>query len=448
MTVYNFDELNKLLPSLRTVTNTGPVVIPEAISDDDQVAIAAMHRDDPRAALVWADDTSEWTDKHGHVDESRPDFALFRSVLRVYGVDAQRAHRMLWQSPRAKTRADRWGEPRNGHVDFLDYELQRVADRWSQDEIQNATPYRSDDPTTWPELGAPHGSCARCDRFSQENRALRRQVELVNELIKSDLSPVFKLTLLRLVAIVGYYQGRGTTTFQTSAKKIGESIGLSAQSVRTVLHALARNDRDELQNEHGLIDLDTTRVPEAGEFCSVFDITPLTSGGYTGFLEAVVAYAPELPARPKRAPRQKQEEIKPPPEVVQIRDCPGTGQAHPAHSRNVVCGGCGDDLIEEVRYAQNATPYRSEKGRSLWDTSGATPHRFEPRTIDGEDLERLNAIYDRAGEAVGNHSPAQRFCHSCGAPDDPVYGRVGQVGSIWLHTGLDAPCQMVEAVAS
>jgi hypothetical protein len=318
--------------------------------------------------------------------------------VKATGLDVYRAEQLLWRSPRAQNRAERWGAARNGFRNFLHYELQRAADQplevWTPPP-QNVTPYHSDDPSTWPEHAPPipdgpaDGSCSEhCRRLHHpKETALRRQVELVNELVQCDLSPVFKVTLLRLVAIVGYFQSRGTTRFQTSATKIGESIGLSAQSVRTVLHALTRYDRDELNNERGVIDLDSRRVPEAGEFVSVFEISPLTQGGYAGFLQAVVDLAPDLPKPAKRAPREKP--VEPPLEVVQIPGCPD----HQMHSDIVVCAGCGDEYVREVRYRPSEVPKQPHIAPPPWSTSGDEPHRFEPSS---RELERMLAIYDRA----------------------------------------------------
>jgi RepB DNA-primase from phage plasmid len=394
---YDPADLDRILPKVAEPQNAVAYRsdAPTALSDDDQALLEEMLVEEPRAAAVWADEDSEET------DQSKRDWPLLRAMVKATGLDIERAWALLWKSQRAKSRAERWAAPRNGYHDFLHYELDRAAaqpfEAWTPPPRQNDTPHRSEDPRTWPELvadipdGPSNGKCSEhCQlRHHPAEAALRRQVELVNALIQCDVSPVFKVTLLRLVAIVGFYQSRGTTRFQTSAKKIGESIGLSAQTVRTVLHALARNDRDELSNEHGLFDLDSTRVPEAGPFCSVFEITPLTQGGYTGFLEAVVNIADELPKPAKRPPREKQEEIRPPPEVVEIPDCP----AHTMHSDVVVCASCGDEYVREVRYSKYVTPEQHDHIPSpAWDHIGDTPQRFEPAS---KDLERLLAIYER-----------------------------------------------------
>jgi len=382
------NDLERVLPKL-PIESATPYRFDAAaaVSDDDQELLASV-LEQPQIARVWQGDIAEYP------SQSDAEWALARELMRACGLDVERAESIMRRCE--ALHRDKWDE-RRGNESYLRRTLRRAAE-------QNVTPYRSDDPTNWPEFvaeipdGPANGKCSdHCKlRHHPKETALRRQIELVNELIQSDLSPVFKLTLLRLVAIVGYYQSRGTTRFQTSAKKIGESIGLSAQSVRSVLHALARQDLtkdpgETLNNERGLIDLDSTRVPEAGEFCRVFDITPLTEGGYTGFLEAVVAIAPDLPAPPKHAPRQKHEEVKPPPEVVPIPGCPD----HYMHSDVVVCAGCEAEFIREVRYRQNVTPYRSESPPLLWDSPGDIPQRsafFDPL----EERRRLDEIYERA----------------------------------------------------
>ncbi len=352
---------------------------PVAVADDDQELLANL-LERPVFGRVWQGDISDYA------SPSEAEWGLCCDMLRACGGDADRAESIirrcqpLWR--------DKW-DARRGADTYLRYTLDKAALAVGQNDVG----YRSDAPA--PD-GPQDGHCSEHCRIKHhaKEQALFRQVQLINELIQCDLSPVFKVTLLRLVAIVGLHQSRGTTTFQTSAKRIGESISLSAQSVRTVLHSLARHDRDELASEHGLIDLDSTRVPEDGAYCTRFEVTPLTEGGYTGFLEAVVALAPELPKPAKREPRVKLDEVAPPEEVVNIPNCP----EHTMHSDIVVCAGCGDEYVREWRYHRNDTPHRSKPLRLSVVNTSDIPHRSE--RLEG--LPDHWPVYDRAPAQAGS----------------------------------------------
>jgi hypothetical protein len=168
---------------------------------------------------------------------------------------------------------------------------------------------------------------------------------------------------------------------------------VSAQVVRTVLHSIARTDRGELNNERGVIDLDSTRRPDLGEYVSVFDVAPTTQGGYAGFLEGVVALAPDLPKPAKRTPRVPADPVEPPPDVVQIPTC---SSDHGMHSDVVTCADCGEEFIREFRYSPYVAPERDRGPTPLWSPLGDTPHRSaDPHP----DWPKYWPVYDRVPSA-------------------------------------------------
>jgi hypothetical protein len=398
------DELDRILP--KEPQNVTPYRSEAAAVDgDEQQILELLLARSPLFARIWQGDTSDY--ERG--TPSDIDWGMARDLVKACGGDVDRAENIMRRCEALDR--DKW-DKRRGNTTYLRYTLERAAARGDQNatpyrsddgEVQNATPYRSAELLALAEHVAEippapsNGACSEhCRRVHHANEltAMRRQIELVNELIQCDLSPVFKVTLLRLVAIVGFYQSRGMSRFDTSAKKIAESIKLSAQSVRPVLHAIARNDRDELNLENGIIDLDARRAPELGEYVSVFEVTPLTTGGYTGFLQAVVDAAPEIKERAdlekaKRAPREYHEPVEPPPDVdTEIRDCP----AHGMHSTLVACAGCGETFVREVRYHAYIAPTHDGPPPSLWNHIGDEPHRSDERLAN---LPDHWPVYDR-----------------------------------------------------
>ena len=122
-----------------------------------------------------------------------------------------------------------------------------------------------------------------------------------------------------------------------------------------------------------------------------------TQGGYSGFLQAVVDLAPDLPKPAKREPRVKQEPVEPPPDVEQIDGCP---DLHKPRTRVVSCAGCEEWFYAEETYRRiprdealappDAPPPHTHPGVG---TTGDTPYRFE---VTDEHIERLARIHGRA----------------------------------------------------
>lgn len=408
------DELDRVLPKLSpTPPKPAAVAFSAALDDDDEQLLVKLLDRSPIFTRLWQGDTSDYP----NATPSDIEWGACKDLVRACGGDTDRAESIMRRCPGLAR--DKW-DARRGQTTYLAYTIAKAAAEVSTEDPgsvrisdgQNATAYRSEDPTTWPELaasipdGPANGVCSEHCKLRHHPRetALRRQIEFINQTIQLDVSPIVKLTLLWLMVLVGYAQAHGEQKIQTSAKSIGAKLRVSAQVIRPVLHGLARNDftlegKDEVfRDERGLFDLDSTRVPEAGEYCRVFKILPLTQGAYTGFLEAAVAVAPELFPLPKREPRQRHAEVQPPPDVVQIAGCPGDPlDYHPMTSDPVICAGCEGEFVREIRYTriENATPYRFEPPPPV-DVSSDTSERFAPRALESDEFQRLTALYERA----------------------------------------------------
>lgn len=362
---YTRAELNRLIPPLPKPRHAPAVAFTTgaAISDDDCELIARLGQRSPVFGRLYAGDTSDYAAQNGIVDDNVPEWALVQDLLRATGGDQVRTYQLMRQSALER---DKWDE-RRLDGDYLQYTIARAAESPSAP----ASAVDQDEHTA--------GPCPNCATY-------RRQIELINQLVRADLPALYRLVLLYLVAVVGYYQSRGTQSFETRATQIARRLHVSAQSVRPVLHSLARYDNGELMREDGLVDLRVTRQGLRGDdacacpchdgrddgpgFCaacrnqdamiSAFEVAPLTDGGYAGFLEAVVNYVPNLPDAPTRPTRKKVAAVEPPPEVVTIPDCQGAGAEHYRQSANVVCASCGDELLATTSYTPlNANPQRS-----------------------------------------------------------------------------------------
>jgi hypothetical protein len=377
---YDPSEIDRLLPPLptpkRAVASVGPSA---AITDDDLELIARLGRRSAVFGRLYAGDASDYFE----ADKGRPDYSdaewgLAEDLLRATGGNRERTHRLMLESGLSGVRGDKWAEQRNGQ-DYLAYTIARAAESPSEDI------HRAQEPGS--------ATCPSCARY-------RRQIELINQLVRADLPAMYRLVLLYLVAVVGFYQSRGQQTFETRATQIARRLHVSAQSVRPVLHSLARYDNNELMREDGLLDLRVTRQGLRGDdacacpchsgdaapaFCaacrnqdamiSAFEVAPLTEGGYAGFLEAVVTYVPNLPDAPRRPARKKVAVVEPPPEVVAIPDCQGSGTDHYMQSSVVVCASCGDELLAATNYSSlNAKPQRSGSDASPWVSLGDNRH--------------------------------------------------------------------------
>jgi hypothetical protein len=367
------DELDRMLPKLPEPPR--PVGLPtEPLSTDDEELVAALRRRSALFDRLWNGDIRNYVKADGRPAESEADWAMIQELLRACAGDQERVERLMRCSGRAQARLDKWDEPRLGGT-WLGYTIARAAQQPSAP--QNATGYRSDDPTTWPEHAAPaldgpsNGHCSEhCRRRHHPvERSLRRQLDLQNKLIQTDYTEAVKIALLRTATVVGFHLEHGAEEVKLTAVGLGGSIKVSDQLVRQVWHALARRDRGKLVRPDGLFDLKTDRKPvgdnvtEPEHWESAFKMTPTFErapgeSAYNALLEQILGYDLKLPRKEKK-PRKKLEPVAPPPEVVQIA-CP----EHRVEGRPVVCAGCGEVLIKQVLYLpplpQNATGYRPE----------------------------------------------------------------------------------------
>jgi len=390
-------ELNAALP--KEPVYTPPVSPGTALSDDDNELIALLGQQSPVFGRLYAGDIPMGKYRHpdGTVDGSAVDSGLIRDLLRATDGDADRTERLM--------RASTWGATRNGKWDarqrnVLRYSIDRLVKRPSPPPSPRI---QSGAVSTEPGCCPGGDACPNVQRANQ----LFQQVQLVNQVLQLNLAPIAKVTILWLMVLVGLAQSRGESQIKTSAKQIGKALWVSSQTIRPILHGLTRNDftqrepSDVLRDERGLFDLDSDRVPEGGPFCRVFSITPLTSGGYTGFLQAAVSVAPELLEPPSKRTRAREEEVPLPPEIVQIPTCPSHLMDSTEEQTDVVCAECGEDFVQivrtETRYVprQNANSYRFDQHAPQHTRVGqmsANSYRFEPASTD---IERLLRIYER-----------------------------------------------------
>ncbi|HLZ28483.1 MAG TPA: DNA-primase RepB domain-containing protein [Chloroflexota bacterium] len=133
-TVYDPDELDRILPKLPEPKISASQTPSAALSDDDQELIALLLERSPVFAALWQGKTSTYADEHGVVDDNRADWGLIRELLRATGHDADRTERLARLSDLATMRKEKWDSAR-GNENWLRYSIGRAKKQWDQDEM-------------------------------------------------------------------------------------------------------------------------------------------------------------------------------------------------------------------------------------------------------------------------------------------------------------------------